>query len=369
MDPNNTASSPDKGEGKEIIRDNDSQNRQRQMTVVDSACIGQASCASTSAPSKSTDPSSQRSQSIHPELANFSKDVRRTHRTWCPKYGRVPKCDICNARSPGTLYVCQAAGCQLHICEKCAREGKWQSDRLHFIDPDLLDWTPQKASRQKRFCEGNSGSRLSQRRKTSRNQSVAATEPSEDSESSEPAETKRYTRRQRPNITEPTGNDNWTQPQEHSALSRRAPEVPVYTIPGNFDDSTRQHQVAQCRGDNNVYRRSDNFEVNLSTRGMRTWARTDNFTEHENRMTTSANAGNNTYNQLYNFRVQMVEDLYQDMFGRRPDNAISYIGTRIPTHWDQPARSSITRDDYHQRSHETYNAGPTHQAFGHDQVS
>jgi len=277
MDPNSNASRPDKGKGKEIIRDNDSQNGQRQMTTGSSARIGQASRGSTSAPPNSASPSSQRSQSINPELAGFAKDTRRTHRTWCPKYGRVPKCDICNARSPGTLYVCQAAGCQLHICEKCAREGKWQPDRLHFIDPDLLDWTPQKASRQKRPREGNSGSRPSQRRKTSRNQSVAATETSEDSESSEPTQTECHTRCQRSRVTEPAtraehaepaGNDNWTQPQEHLALARRGPEVPMYPIPGTFDRG-RHHQATQFRGNNSVYLRSDNFEVNLSTRDTR----------------------------------------------------------------------------------------------------
>jgi len=86
-------------------------------------------------------------------------------------------------------------------------------------------------------------------------------------------------------------------------------------------------------------------------------------------MATSATAGNNTYDQQYNFRVQMVEDLYQDMFGCRPDNAIPYIGTRIPGRWDQHAPSSTTCDNYHQRSREAYNAGPNHQAYGHDQVS
>ncbi|AEO65827.1 uncharacterized protein THITE_2113321 [Thermothielavioides terrestris NRRL 8126] len=74
-----------------------------------------------------------------PSLAALASDPLRTHRTWIPKYGRVQKCDFCNGRAPGTLHFCSV--CQLHICENCARDRRWHTERQHFIDADALDWT------------------------------------------------------------------------------------------------------------------------------------------------------------------------------------------------------------------------------------
>ncbi|KAL2178671.1 uncharacterized protein P884DRAFT_322721 [Thermothelomyces heterothallicus CBS 202.75] len=73
-------------------------------------------------------------------LDELSKDPLRTHRDWYPKYGRVQKCDWCNARSEGTLHVC--ATCSIRMCEKCARDRRWDKNYSHFIDADALDWKP-----------------------------------------------------------------------------------------------------------------------------------------------------------------------------------------------------------------------------------
>ncbi|KAL2158563.1 hypothetical protein VTH06DRAFT_4330, partial [Thermothelomyces fergusii] len=73
-------------------------------------------------------------------LDELSRDPLRTHREWYPKYGRVQKCDWCNARSEGTLHVCTT--CSIRMCERCARDRRWDKDYSHFIDADALDWKP-----------------------------------------------------------------------------------------------------------------------------------------------------------------------------------------------------------------------------------
>lgn len=74
-------------------------------------------------------------------LEELSRDSRRTHRDWYPKYGRVQKCDWCNERATGgTLHVCTKCG--IRMCEKCARERRWHTNYSHFIDADALDWKP-----------------------------------------------------------------------------------------------------------------------------------------------------------------------------------------------------------------------------------
>ncbi|KAL2144981.1 hypothetical protein VTI28DRAFT_8210 [Corynascus sepedonium] len=73
-------------------------------------------------------------------LDELSKDPLRTHRNWYPKYGRVQKCDWCNARSEGTLHVCTT--CSIRMCEKCARGRVWDKNYSHFINVDTLDWKP-----------------------------------------------------------------------------------------------------------------------------------------------------------------------------------------------------------------------------------
>ncbi|KAK4250853.1 hypothetical protein C7999DRAFT_28686 [Corynascus novoguineensis] len=73
-------------------------------------------------------------------LDELSKDPLRTHRDWYPKYGRVQKCDWCNARSEGTLHVCTT--CSIRMCEKCARGRVWDKNYSHFINADTLDWKP-----------------------------------------------------------------------------------------------------------------------------------------------------------------------------------------------------------------------------------
>ncbi|KAK4154037.1 hypothetical protein C8A00DRAFT_33213 [Chaetomidium leptoderma] len=78
-------------------------------------------------------------------LESLAAEPLRTHRTWTPKYGRVQKCDWCNGRSEGTLQVC--SGCSLRICEHCARDRTWQTDHTHFIDVDACDWVVRKAPR------------------------------------------------------------------------------------------------------------------------------------------------------------------------------------------------------------------------------
>ena len=79
-------------------------------------------------------------------LESIANDPTRTHRDWYPKYGRVQKCDYCNARSAGTLHVCSS--CSVRICEDCARNREWDSDRSrHFIDVDACDWLVKKPVR------------------------------------------------------------------------------------------------------------------------------------------------------------------------------------------------------------------------------
>ncbi|KAH6845194.1 hypothetical protein B0I37DRAFT_406761 [Chaetomium sp. MPI-CAGE-AT-0009] len=80
-----------------------------------------------------------------PSLESLSKDPDRTHRKWYPKYGRVQKCDWCNARARGTLQVCTT--CAIRMCEDCARGRLWHGNRLHFIDADTLDWVMKKVAR------------------------------------------------------------------------------------------------------------------------------------------------------------------------------------------------------------------------------
>lgn len=77
-----------------------------------------------------------------PSLEALSLNVARTHRDWYPKYGRVQKCDWCNARCKGTLHVCTT--CSLRMCEECARNRIWHANRTHFIDADALDWVVKK---------------------------------------------------------------------------------------------------------------------------------------------------------------------------------------------------------------------------------
>ncbi|KAG7292357.1 hypothetical protein NEMBOFW57_002392 [Staphylotrichum longicolle] len=77
-------------------------------------------------------------------LQSIADDPTRTHRSWYPKYGRVQKCDYCNKRSEGTLHVC--SDCHVRICEHCARARKWDRDTSrHFIDVDACDWVVRKA--------------------------------------------------------------------------------------------------------------------------------------------------------------------------------------------------------------------------------
>ncbi len=79
-------------------------------------------------------------------LESIANDPSRTHRNWYPKYGRVQKCDYCNGRSAGTLHVCSS--CSVRICEDCARNREWDSDRSrHFIDVDACDWVVKKPVR------------------------------------------------------------------------------------------------------------------------------------------------------------------------------------------------------------------------------
>ena len=79
-------------------------------------------------------------------LESIANDPSRTHRDWYPKYGRVQKCDYCNGRSAGTLHVCSS--CSVRICENCARNREWDSDRSrHFIDVDACDWVVKKPVR------------------------------------------------------------------------------------------------------------------------------------------------------------------------------------------------------------------------------
>ncbi|EAQ92516.1 predicted protein [Chaetomium globosum CBS 148.51] len=80
-----------------------------------------------------------------PSLDTLSKEPYRTHRKWFPKYGRVQKCDWCNARAPGTLHVC--VQCSIRMCEDCARNRLWHRNRTHFIDADTLDWVMKKIPR------------------------------------------------------------------------------------------------------------------------------------------------------------------------------------------------------------------------------
>ncbi|KAK3301161.1 uncharacterized protein B0H64DRAFT_449810 [Chaetomium fimeti] len=80
-----------------------------------------------------------------PSLDSLSKEPNRDHRKWYPKYGRVQKCDWCNARSRGTLHVCTI--CAIRMCEDCARDRRWHPNRNHFIDADALDWVMKKVAR------------------------------------------------------------------------------------------------------------------------------------------------------------------------------------------------------------------------------
>ncbi|KAK4128243.1 hypothetical protein N657DRAFT_676057 [Parathielavia appendiculata] len=79
-----------------------------------------------------------------PPLEELASHATRIHRDWNPKYGRVQKCDWCNGRSVGTLQVCSA--CSLRMCEDCARQRKWHTNRSHFIDADACDWSLKKAA-------------------------------------------------------------------------------------------------------------------------------------------------------------------------------------------------------------------------------
>lgn len=81
-----------------------------------------------------------------PSLETLSQDPTRTHREWYPKYGRVQKCDWCNARAAGTLHCCVA--CNIRMCEDCARNRLWYRNRTHFIDSDTLDWVMKKVKRE-----------------------------------------------------------------------------------------------------------------------------------------------------------------------------------------------------------------------------
>lgn len=62
----------------------------------------------------------------------------REHNDWTPKYGKVQKCDFCDRRSTGVLHRCEK--CAIHICHDCSVSGKWEKNKLHFIDPGALDW-------------------------------------------------------------------------------------------------------------------------------------------------------------------------------------------------------------------------------------
>ncbi|KAK4101740.1 hypothetical protein N658DRAFT_506902 [Parathielavia hyrcaniae] len=75
-----------------------------------------------------------------PPLEELASQATRTHREWTPKYGRVQKCDWCNGRSLGILQVCSA--CSLRMCEDCASQRKWHTNRSHFIDANACDWSP-----------------------------------------------------------------------------------------------------------------------------------------------------------------------------------------------------------------------------------
>ncbi|KAM7190649.1 hypothetical protein V8F20_009666, partial [Naviculisporaceae sp. PSN 640] len=62
----------------------------------------------------------------------------RPHRDWVPAPGRIKKCDFCEKRSQHVVHRCTR--CPVLMCQDCAFNGTWKTDKHHSISPEKLNW-------------------------------------------------------------------------------------------------------------------------------------------------------------------------------------------------------------------------------------
>lgn len=329
------------------------------------------------------------------------------HATWTPKYGRIAKCDICEGRSPGCIQLCKTC-LRRTICESCARDGRWKKDKkYHFIDPDACDWTVRKISKRKKkdaeeTVESSSSSspdptegRAARRRKRG---SSAQAEANFDGEADNAGNEASGNRSSAARTSLVSASDSFSTPTDRASRRRSQPAASTLVTAASTRPNVRQAAARALEGMSQQTRRSSRVQFEQKGNMQGGGSVSDNInhlddgeTEDENEDEEKGDCDyvNNARNPspgrrgdyalrssrigtrhvappitaasdplvaaglhpaTPNGRERLIANIYQDIYGTRPEMDYYRVPTTIPEYWEGDWPNGMSQYQYTQQA-------------------